>query len=569
MPRYFTTHSKSTSSQPSRSRVWIIFSSIAVLTAFFLLIVLPYPANWAGAGFFNKFYPHLGLDLQGGTHLVYEADTSKLGDSEKGAAVEGVRDVIERRVNAYGVAEPLVQTTRQGSSYRVIVELAGVTDVNQAIKLIGETPLLEFKEVDTTPAAVAPKSTKEIDDFNKAQEKKANDVLARVKKGEDFAALAKEFSEDEGSGKNGGDLPASTKGMFVPEFDAVLFDKLKDGQINPTLVKSTFGYHIIQRVSSETTDGKFFVKGRHILLKTKTLDENNQMNWKNTALSGKYLSRAQVAFDQQTNVPHVTLTFNSDGAKLFQEITARNIGKQVAIFLDGEIISAPTVQTEITGGSAVITGSFNLTEAKLLAQRLNAGALPVSIKLLSQQTIGPTLGEISLERSLIAGLIGLLIVCLFMIIFYRLPGIIAVVALVIYSIINYALYQMIPVTLSTAGIAGFILSIGMAVDANVLIFERTKEELRAGENLTQAIENGFSRAWSSIRDSNISSLITTAVLFWFGSSIIKGFALTLGLGILISMFTAITVSRNLMQLIAPDKWLSSRLWLMGVRKRKE
>ncbi|MFH0873960.1 MAG: protein translocase subunit SecD [Candidatus Komeilibacteria bacterium] len=569
MPRYFTTHSKNSYSQPSRSRVWIIFTSIAVLTAFFLLIILPYPNSWPGAGFFNKFYPHLGLDLQGGTHLVYEADTSQLADSEKSPAVEGVRDVIERRVNAYGVAEPLVQTTKTGSSYRVIIELAGVTDVNQAIKLIGETPLLEFKETDTAPTTVAATSTKEINDYNAAQEKMANDILSQVKKGGDFAALAQQYSEDESNAKDGGNLPPAIQGTFVPEFDSILFDKLKDGQIYPQLVKTTFGYHIIQRVSSETKDGQLYVTGRHILLKTKTLDNNNQLNWRNTALSGKYLKRAQVNFDPQTNVPHVTLTFNDDGAKLFQEITRRNVGKQVAIFLDGEIISAPTVQQEISGGSAIITGNFSLTEAKLLAQRLNAGALPVAIKLLSQQTIGPTLGKISLERSLIAGLIGLLIVCLFMIIFYRLPGIIAVIALVIYSIINYALYQMIPVTLSTAGIAGFILSIGMAVDANVLIFERTKEELRSGENLTQAIANGFSRAWSSIRDSNVSSLITTAMLFWFGSSIIKGFALTLGLGILISMFTAITVSRNLMQLIAPDKWLASRLWLMGVRKRKE
>ncbi len=570
MSKYYHQASNRGPKGTTRTQIWSIFAGIIVLTLFFLAISIKIPSNWPGSSWVNQFYPHLGLDLQGGTHLVYEADTSNLTDSEKASAVDGVREVIERRVNAYGVSEPLVQTTRQGSSYRVIVELAGVTDVNEAIKLIGQTPLLEFKEIDPTAAPVDNASTtKAIEAYNAGQKKKAEDTLKKVKAGEDFATLAKTLSEDS-SKDSGGDLGFMTKGKFVPEFDTVIFDKLKDGQLNPEVVTTPFGYHIIKRVASRTNDkGELEVQSSHILFQIKTIDKNNEVNWKLTALTGKQLKKAQVTFAGQTNEPQVNLIFNSDGATLFGEITKRNVGKQVAIFLDGQIISAPTVQTEITGGTAVITGNFSLSESKLLAQRLNAGALPVAINLLSQQTIGPTLGKVSLERSLLAGLIGLILVALFMLIYYRILGLIAVIALGFYTVINYGLFMMIPVTLTTAGIAGFILSIGMAVDANVLIFERTKEELRAGEHLDSAIEKGFSRAWLSIRDSNISSLITTAILFWFGSSIIKGFALTLGLGILVSMFTSIFVSRNLIQLIAPGKWLGNKLELFGVKQDKQ
>jgi protein-export membrane protein SecD len=570
MSKYYHQASNRGPKPTTRTQIWSIFAGIIVLTLFFLAVSIHIPANWPGSGWVNKFYPHLGLDLQGGTHLVYEADTSNLTDSEKASAVDGVREVIERRINAYGVTEPLVQTTRQGSSYRVIVELAGVTNVNDAIKLIGQTPLLEFKEIDPTakPTDNA-SSTKAIDTYNAAQKKKAEDTLKKIKAGGDFAALAKQLSEDPGSKDNGGDLGFTTKGKFVPVFDDVIFGKLKDGQLDPEVVTSPFGYHIIKRVASRTNDkGELEVQASHILFQIKTIDNNNQVNWKSTGLTGKQLKKAQVTFAGQTNEPQVNLIFNDEGTKLFAAITKANVGKQVAIFLDGQIISAPTVQTEITGGTAVITGNFSLSESKLLAQRLNAGALPVAINLLSQQTIGPTLGKVSLERSLLAGLIGLILVALFMLIYYRVLGLIAVIALCFYTIINYGLFIMIPVTLTTAGIAGFILSIGMAVDANVLIFERTKEELRAGEHLDSAIEKGFSRAWLSIRDSNISSLITTAILFWFGSSIIKGFALTLGLGILVSMFTSIFVSRNLIQLIAPGAWLGDKLALFGVKQPK-
>jgi protein-export membrane protein SecD len=514
----------------------------------------------------------LGLDLVGGTELLYDADTTKVEEADKVGAVEGVRDVIERRVNAFGVAEPVVQTDKSGDQWRVLVQLAGVTDVDEAIKQIGETPLLEFKEAnDVVPTITALTETqkKDLEKFNADALKKANDLLRRVLAGGDFAALARENSDDPGSGQAGGDLGWVKRGAFVEEFDKSLFDKLKDGEIDRQLVKTQFGYHIIQRLESRGSGADLEVHSRHILIKTKTEADINpppaDEQWKNTALSGTNLSRAQVVFDPQTSEPQVQLTFDEAGGKLFEEITQRNVGKQVAIFLDNQIISAPTVQEAITGGQAVINGDFTVQDAKLLSQRLNAGALPVPISLVSQQRVGATLGEVAVQRSLRAGIYGFILVALFMILYYRLPGFISVVALIVYVTLVLAIFKFWPVTLTLAGIAGFILSIGMAVDANVLIFERLKEELRRGRGLQQAAEEGFIRAWSSIFDSNASSLITCAILSWFGSSIVKGFALTLAVGILVSMFSAVWVTKNLLKLVMAEK--TSRYdWLYGARR---
>lgn len=267
-----------------------------------------------------------------------------------------------------------------------------------------------------------------------------------------------------------------------------------------------------------------------------------------SGLSGKHLKKSDIVFDPNTNQPQITLQFDDEGKKLFADITARNIGRVVAIFLDGIPISAPVVQQEITAGQAVITGNFTIDEAKELAQRLNAGALPVPIKLVQQQNIGPTLGRVSLEQSVIAGLIGFLAIVLFMLVYYKLSGLFAILALLIYVFINLAVFKLVPVTLTLAGIAGFILSVGMAVDANILVFERTKEERKAGVESNKALERGFTRAWNAIRDSNVSSLITVFILGYFGSSLIRGFAVTLGIGILVSMFTAIFVTRTFMRL---------------------
>lgn len=564
-----------------RKKLWISFGLIIVLVIIASLVGYPKGPDIKLGNYFRELKVHLGLDLMGGTNLIYEADTSALTDqSEATNALEGVRDVIERRINAFGISEPEIQTNKTAGKWRVSVELPGITNINEAIKLIGETPLLEFRE-QIEPEA-EPQET--IDAYNAEQEKKARALLEQALAGKDFETLAQENSEDS-TAPAGGDLGYFKKGDMVEEFNRVVFEKAGVGEVYPELVKTQFGYHVIkledrrtvtqesQANENQDTAGEEEVRARHILLKTKPFIEEQvafNFNYVNTNLTGKQLKKAAVQFEQTTGEPQVLLQFNDEGKDLFAEITKKNVGKPVAIYLDQLPISVPTVQQEITSGEAVITGSFNLEEAKTLAKRLNSGALPIPITLVSQQNIGPTLGKLSITKSLFAGLFGLLIVALFMIIYYRLPGLVAVLTLLIYSLIILALFKLIPVTLTLAGVAGFILSIGMAVDANVLIFERMREELLAGKSAIMAISDGFSRAWLSIRDSNISSLITCVILAWMGSSLIKGFAITLGIGILVSMFSAITITRTFL-LLLPRKLLQ-RSWLMGIilpEKNKE
>ncbi len=554
-----------------KQKLWLRFFVILLITAVFAGIVAPQVPNYIpGSSWFNKFHPKLGLDLQGGAHLVFEADTSNLPPGEEESAIEGVRDVIERRVNAFGVSEPLVQTNKVGDKYRVIVELAGVFDVNDAIKQIGETPLLEFKEQNpeyTAEPKLTPEQQQELEQYNKEAYQKAKDIIAKLNQGEDFAELAKKYSEDPGSKDKGGDLGFVKRGLFVPEFDKAIFDDLKVGEITSEPVETIFGYHIIQKLEERGEGENKEVHARHILIAKKKPTDIVQPapQWINTKLSGKHLKRATLVFDQNTGAPQVSLQFNDEGKKLFAEITKRNLYKPVAIFLDGEPISIPTVQAVITDGEAVITGDFTIQEAKQLAQKLNAGALPVPIKLVSQQTVGPTLGKESLDKSLKAGMIGLLALVVFMILYYRLPGLLAVFALLIYSVAVFGLYELIGVTMTLAGIAGYILSLGIAVDANVLIFERLKEELSKDQPFNKAVEESFKRAWEAIRDSNISTLITTAILFWFGTSVIKGFALTLSIGVIVSMFTAIFVTKVLLLLFSGSR-LTKHQWLFGYHK---
>lgn len=450
----------------------------------------------------KDFALRLGLDLQGGSHLVYQAQLQDIAEQDRGEAVAAVRDTLERRVNSFGVSEPQVATS---GSDKIIVELPGIDDVNEAIRQIGQTPLLEFKVLNPNAPEVTPNENGEV-----------------------------------------------------------------------------------------------------------VVDPNQQFI--STGLSGKQLKRATA--DIQAQGPGVggavvvRLEFNDEGRELFAKITQENLGKQVAIFLDGELLSAPTVQTAITDGIAVISGDFTVEGARLLATRLNSGALPVPIKLVSQQNVGASLGQESIEKSILAGLIGMALIALFMIMYYRFPGLLAVVALAIYTLLSIAVFKigvsvtaaflvgiffflgiaasawfgalallsyiiilllggLSPVTLTLAGIAGFILSIGMAVDANILIFERVKEEIRAGKDVAKAVEDGFSRAWLSIRDTNISTLITTLILYLFGTPSIKGFALTLSIGVLISMFTAITITRTFLKLFVTNNILTHP-WLFGVsRVRKE
>lgn len=286
----------------------------------------------------------------------------------------------------------------------------------------------------------------------------------------------------------------------------------------------------------------------------------NTEPWVRTELTGKQLKRAVLDFDPQTGAPIVVLDFDSEGTALFAKMTKDNIGKPIAIYLDGSPISIPTVQTEITGGQAVISGSFTVNEAKLLAQRLQAGALPVPIELIAQQTVGPTLGSESIALSLKAGLIGFLLVLIFMILFYRIPGIISVFALAFYVAVVLAIFKIIPVTMTLSGIAGFILSIGMAVDANVLIFERLKEEFRTDKPSQVSVDEAFKRAWSSIRDGNVTTLLVCFVLYTFTSSLVKGFALTLGIGILVSMITAIVVTRTILKLLVSTSLSRALPW---------
>lgn len=530
-----------------------------------LVVDLPKGPDISIGSYFKEIKVHLGLDLKGGVALTYDADVSQVAPEQQKEALEGVRDVIERRVNAFGVSEPVIQTVASAGVNRVLVELPGLTDVDAAIQQIGETPLLEFKE-QGEPEAYSEEQLQTIQAINDQKKQQAVTLIARLKAGEDFATLANELSEDPGNAgpdgsKLGGDLGYARKGQFVKKFDEVLFETGIVGEVYPEVVETQFGYHVIQvldkRVVQDDGEDIEEVHARHILLqKIPEEPQSTGGGFVSTGLTGTQLKQAVVVFDPNTNEPQVSLQFDKEGTDLFAEITKRNLGQPVAIELDGQIISAPTVQSEITTGEAVITGDFTIEEAKELVKRLNAGALPVPITLVSQYQIGPSLGQVAVERSLFAGLIGLVGLAIFMVVYYRLPGVLAVLALIGYSALTLALFKLWPITLTLAGIAGFILSIGMAVDANILVFERLKEEIRSGKPISVAREDAFKRAWLSIRDSNLSSLITCVILYWFGSSLIRGFALTLALGILVSMFTAIIITRNFLRLIPVNhpKW---------------
>lgn len=531
----------------------------------------------------NKLKINLGLDLQGGIHMEYKADTSKVDSAQVGDAMQAVQDVIERRVNAFGVAEPVIYTAKSGSEQRLIVELAGVKDINQAKQLIQETPFLEFKEEgEVGEVEQIPEDT--LNKMNAEARQKAQDILKRALSGEDFSQLARENSEDPGSKDNGGEYDFIPRGAFVPKYEEVIFDKnLKDGEIYPEIVETQFGWHIIKRIevrdsenpvelsegSGEKSTQEF--KSAHILIEKKTQPEP-KIDFVSTGLSGKNLKSASVTFQNQgLSEPQVSLKFDDEGTKMFAEITKKNLEKRVAIYLDGEIISAPTVQSEITTGEAVITGNFTIEEAKKLVQRLNEGALPVPITLVSQQSIEASLGQVSLEKSLKAGVVGLILVVIFMLVYYRFLGLIASFALLIYtglmvSIFKISFFTPWSITLTLPGIAGFILSIGMAVDANILIFERTKEEIKKGRGAVSAIEEGFRRAWTSIRDGNVSSIITCLILMEMGTGFVKGFAVTLFIGVVASMFTAIVITRTILQFLVGE-WIEDKLYLIGAKQR--
>ncbi len=400
----------------------MIIAVVAVLAGFFV-----YPQ-----GIGTQWLPwKLGLDLVGGSHLVYQVDLSKVAAGDQDSVIAGLRDVIERRVNLFGVSEPQIFTAKTGDQAQLIVELAGVKNVSDAINQIGETPLLDFRDVDLS------------------------------------------------------------KGSSTPQYIR-------------------------------------------------------------TNLTGEYVTGAQLNFNQTTGAPEVQISFNKEGTDIFARMTAADVGKPIAIFLDNNLIEAPTVQEAITGGTAVISGNFTIDTAKQLVQRFNAGALPAPISLVNQQTISASLGGDSLQKVIVAGAVGTLLVILFMLFYYGLFGLFAALSLIIYIALTLALFKVILITLTLAGLAGFILTIGMAVDANILIFERIKEELKRGLPKASAIEEGFRRAWPSIRDSNTSTIITAIILYFLTSSFVRGFALTLLLGVIVSLFSAITTTRLFLRAFSKD-----------------
>ncbi len=416
----------------------------------------------------NQDFPiRQGLDLQGGIQVLLEADVPQ-GQVVDPTSMDAAISVVQSRVNALGVSEPLVQ---QASGNRIIVELPGIKDPDQAVKTIGQTGTLEFIDAGSTPLPVGTVVTT----------------------------------------TEGGPTPAAV----------------------PTPNAST--------PAASPTPNKVYT----------------------TVMDGKGLQTANVSFDQ-LNRPQIDFVLNSDGSKVFGDWTSKNVGKYLAISLDKKVIESPQIQGAITGGHGQITGGFTLQSAQSLVIQLRYGALPIPLKVVSSSQVGPTLGAEAVRQSVIAGVIGLGIVLSFMLLYYRLPGLLADLALIIYAAVTFAIFRMIPVTLTLAGIAGFILSIGMAVDANILIFERMKEEIRSGRSIRAAIDAGFGRAWTSIRDSNFSTLITCAILFWFGAtfgaSIIQGFALTLAIGVVVSLFTAILVSRTFLHVIVESGAMRDLRW---------
>ncbi len=462
----------------SSRRAVTAFRAIAVLIVGVAIGYFVYSSTVDSSSRFPFKY---GLDLAGGSHLVYTADLSHITPGEEDDAMSSLRDVVERRINVFGVSEPIVQVEKSSavsgeSERRLVVELPGITDVATAVEELGKTPLLEFKLVNTE---------------------------ARAAK-----ASLEDLQEN-----------ASTSGAGISNVTV-------NGQ----------------EVGDEYID---------------------------TGLTGRYLKRAQLVFGNNNSAqaglsePIVQVTFNAEGADLFAKLTKEHVGEQLAIFLDGVSLSEPVIREPITGGTATISGNFTAEEARELVRNLNFGALPVPIELSSTQAIGAALGGEALNAGVYAGVIGFLILSLFMVLWYRLPGFVAVVALLLYVAMMLALFKLIPVVLTAAGIAGFILSVGLAVDANILIAERIKEELRDGKGTEEAIRGGFARAWLAIRDSNITHVIAGIILFWFGTALIKGFALVFSLGVVVSMLSAITISRTLLLAIPVDAKRPLGKFLMG------
>jgi preprotein translocase subunit SecD len=484
---------------------------IIIMVAIAIYVVIPNSPgihiHALGINIDRNFNTNLGLDLVGGVQALLEADLPS-STSVTSSDMNTARQIVENRVNGLGVSEAVVQLAGER---RILVELPGETDPQKALATIQQTGLLEF--VDMTSL-----STQEA-----------------------FALTGTTIRTDFGQiGQGSQTSPTSTTAITPTQ------------SVSPT-------QSITATAPLSTTAP---VTGTQAVTSTNTITSTNTLTATqatpsgpifHTIMTGAALSNVGVQVNPTSGQYEVSFELKSDAAKTFADFTSAHVGKVLAIVLDKKVISAPTINSAITDGKGVIQGNFTSQSANDLAVQLRYGSLPIPLKVVTSQTVGPTLGQDSLRKSLLAGIIGLSVVILFMGLYYRLPGIVADLALLVYAITTFALFKLIPVTLTLPGIAGFVLSVGMAVDANVLIFERLKEELRAGRTLRQAIDLGWGRAWPSIRDSNLSTLITCLILFWFGStfgaSIVKGFALTLSIGVAISMFTAIIVTRTFLHLV--------------------
>ena len=458
-----------------------------------------------------------GLDLQGGLEVLLQAAPLE-GQTVTADSMQAVQLVVEKRINGFGVSEPLVQ---QVGGNRIAVQLPGVQNPDLAIKTFGETGQLEFVDTGTQSLPVATLIS----------------TTAFVT----------------------GSIPLATS--VVPTTTAPL-TATATATLSPTPTVAA------------TVTGTTNITATPTITSTEPVTPTTPLTPTQTALgpfptimTGVHLQSASLGFNSQTGEPLISFVLTGDGAKIFADYTTKNVGKYLTIVIDKRVISSPVIQGPIPSGQGQISGRFTREEAKALAVQLSYGALPVPLRVLSSRTVGPTLGQDSINKSLIAGIIGISMVVVFMLLYYRLPGFLADLALILYGLLVLAIFKLLPVTLTLAGIAGFVLSIGLAVDANILIFERMKEELRAGRTLRAAMRAGFDRAWPSIRDSNASTLITCAILFWFGSnfgaSIVAGFALTLAVGVLVSLFTAIFVTRNLLTLVM-DLDLADNHWWFGV-----
>lgn len=501
---------------------WLIPIMVLIIVA--VWIVMPNNPGIHLSFLDRSFKVVRGLDLQGGLQVLLEADLPAdaviTSDQMKTA-----RDIVENRVNGLGVSEPLVQVA---GGRRILVELPGVADTDQAISTIKQTGLLEFVDMsqlsDTDAVALVGQTVQT--DFGQASSSGSTTPAATGTVGSSTPATAAsstppstatDTSTPGGTQSSGAGTPTGTAG--TPAAAA-----------SPTPAIPSAVFH--------------------------------------TVMTGAALKSATATLAPNTSLYEVSFVLTTEGTKTFGDYTTAHVGDILGIVLDKKVISVPRVQNPITNGAGVITGSFNLQTANQLAVQLRYGSLPIPLRVAESKTVGPTLGQDSLNKSTVAGIIGLVVVMLFMALYYRLPGVIADLALLVYATVTFALFKSIPVTLTLPGVAGFVLSIGVAVDANILIFERMKEELRSGRSVYQAIDMGWSRAWPSIRDSNLSTLITCAILFWFGStfgaSIVKGFSLTLALGVGVSLFTAITVTRTFLHVVLDGIRVAENPRLFGV-----